>query len=103
MNISLGIICGAVFAIVDVLLMIPLSFEDKTAAMSAAFVNRFAIGFLTATTRLPLPAWASGLMIGLLISLPDAIITKAYLPILITGAIGGAIIGLVVGKWGRSN
>jgi hypothetical protein len=101
MNISLGIICGAVFAIIDVLLMIPLSFEDKTAAMSAAFISRFAIGFLTATTRLPLPGWASGLLIGLLISLPDAIITKAYLPILISGAIGGVIVGLVVGKWGK--
>jgi hypothetical protein len=29
----------------------------------------------------------------LLISIPDAIVTKAYIPILATGVIGGAIIG----------
>jgi hypothetical protein len=32
--------------------------------------------------------------------LPDAIITKAFAPILILGAVGGTIIGLIVGKWG---
>jgi hypothetical protein len=35
-----------------------------------------------------------------LLSLPDAIITKAYAPILILGAVGGLIIGVIVGKWG---
>jgi hypothetical protein len=35
-----------------------------------------------------------------LLSLPDAIITKAYAPILILGAVGGVVIGLIVGKWG---
>ena len=100
-KITLGIICGVVFGIIDVLLMIPLNFEDRTAAMSAAFISRFAIGFFIGTSTLPLPNWVSGLLIGLLISLPDAIITKAYLPILISGAIGGVIIGLIVGKWGN--
>ena len=31
---------------------------------------------------------------------PDAIITKAYAPLLILGAIGGLVIGIIVGKWG---
>jgi len=35
-----------------------------------------------------------------LLSLPDAIITKTYAPILILGAVGGVIIGLIIGKWG---
>ncbi|HEY0459123.1 MAG TPA: hypothetical protein VGC97_08195 [Pyrinomonadaceae bacterium] len=99
-RITLGLICGIIFGIVDVLLMIPLKFEDRTAAMSAAFISRFAIGFFVGVSNLPLPNWASGLIIGLLISLPDAIITKAYLPILISGAIGGVVIGLIIGKWG---
>lgn len=34
-----------------------------------------------------------------LLSLPDAIITKAYAPILLLGATGGTLIGLIVGKW----
>jgi hypothetical protein len=99
-RITLGIICGLVFGVIDVLLMIPLKFEDRVSAMSAAFISRFAIGFFIGASNLPLPNWASGLIIGLLISLPDAIITKAYLPILISGAIGGVVIGLIVGKWG---
>ena len=47
--------------------------------------------------------WAKplqGLIFGILLSLPDAIITKAFAPILILGAVGGLIIGLIVGKWG---
>lgn len=100
-KVLLGLICGLIFGIVDVLLMIPLSFPDKWAAMSAAFISRFTIGLIIGATNLPLPYWANGLIIGLLISLPDAIITKAYLPILISGAIGGVVIGLIVGKWGN--
>jgi len=34
-------------------------------------------------------------------SLPDAIITKAWAPIIGTGIVGGLIIGFVVGRWGR--
>jgi hypothetical protein len=81
--------------------MIPLRFPDKRAALAGAFFNRFAIGFVIGAAHLPLPGWASGLVLGLLLSLPDAIITKAYIPILVLGAIGGAVIGAVVEKWGR--
>ncbi|MDQ6788035.1 MAG: hypothetical protein M3033_14615 [Acidobacteriota bacterium] len=95
----LGVICGIVFGIISVLAMIPLQFEDKTSAMSASFISRFSIGFVIGATNLSLPGWASGLIIGLLISLPDAIITKTFLPILIMGAIGGVVIGLIVGEW----
>jgi hypothetical protein len=48
-----------------------------------------------------MPGWAQGLLIGLLLSLADAIITKTYAPILGLGAIGGLIIGVVVQKWGH--
>lgn len=99
-KILLGLICGLVFGIVDVLLMIPLSFPDKKAAMSAAFISRFSIGFVIGANNLPLPYWASGLIFGILLSLPDAIVTKAYLPIMISGTIGGLIIGLIISKWG---
>jgi len=100
-KITLGIICGFAFGIIDVLLMIPLEFEDRTSAMSAAFVSRFAIGFFIGASNLRLPGWAGGLLIGLIVSIPDAIITKAYLPILITGAVGGVVIGSLVGRWGK--
>ena len=97
---TLGAICGVVFGLVAVATMIPLKFEDKTAAMTGAFINRFAIGFVIGAAHLSLPPWAQGLLFGLLLSLPDAIITKAFVPIVVMGAVGGVIIGIVVGKWG---
>jgi hypothetical protein len=69
--------------------------------MAGAFVNRFAIGFVIGATDLPLAGWLSGLLFGLLLSLPDAIITKAWIPIMALGAVGGLVIGFVVGAWGR--
>jgi hypothetical protein len=78
--------------------MIPLSFSDKRAALLGAFLNRFGIGFVIGAARLPLPSWAQGLIFGILLSLPDAIITTAYAPILILGAIGGTVIGFIVGR-----
>lgn len=96
----LGTICGLVYGVLSAASMLPLSFPDKKAALAGAFLNRFAIGFVIGAARLPVPSWAQGLIFGVLLSLPDAIITKAYAPILILGAVGGGVIGLIVGKWG---
>lgn len=90
-----GLVAGLVFGIVDVLLMIPLPMENKPVAMAGAFINRFAIGFLIPVADIPAAPWLRGLIIGLLLSLPDAIITKAYAPILGIGILGGIIIGIV--------
>jgi hypothetical protein len=65
------------------------------------FVNRFSIGFVIAATDLALPGWLTGLLFGLLLSLTDAIITKAWLPIITLGVIGGVVIGVIVGVWGQ--
>jgi len=91
----LGIVCGIVFGIGDVLLMIPLALPDKRTAMAGAFFDRFAIGLLACVVDMPMPAWAAGLVTGTLISIPSAIVTRKYVPILVIGAAGGAIIGLV--------
>ncbi len=96
----LGTLCGLVYGALSAASMLPLTFPDKTAALTGAFLNRFAIGFVIGAARLPVPNWANGLILGILLSLPDAIITKAYAPILILGAIGGLVIGVIVGKWG---
>jgi hypothetical protein len=98
-RVTLGVLLGLVIGIVDVLLMLPLAFPDKRAAVLGAFCSRFALGFFAATVTLPLPAVASGVLVGILTSVPDAIITKAYAPILITGIVFGAIAGWIVGRW----
>src|SRR5881409_4446116 len=99
-RLSLGLLTGLIYGALSAASMIPLSFPDKRAALLGAFLNRFAIGFVIGAARLPVPSWAQGLILGILLSLPDAIITKAFAPILILGAVGGTIIGLIVGKWG---
>jgi hypothetical protein len=99
-RILLGTICGLVYGVLSAASMLPLTFTDKRAALLGAFLNRFAIGFVIGAARLPLPAWLGGLIFGLLLSLPDAIITKAYAPILIFGILGGLVIGVIVGRWG---
>ncbi|HET6887497.1 MAG TPA: hypothetical protein VFH87_06185 [Candidatus Udaeobacter sp.] len=63
-----------------------MSFPDKTTALLGAFASRFAIGFVIGCVHLPgWPGWLVCLLFGLLISLPDAIITHKYVPILILG------------------
>jgi hypothetical protein len=99
-KILLGIICGIVFGGISIATMIPLKLEDKRTAMVGAFVNRFSIGFVIGATNLPLASWLSGLLFGALLSLPDAIITKAWIPIMTLGVMGGGAIGLVIGARG---
>jgi len=100
-RVLLGAVSGLVFGAIDIGIMFPMSFPDKKAAIIAAFVARFGIGFAVGAARLPWPGWAVGLCFGLLLSVPDAIITKAYGPIIGMGAVGGTIIGVIIGRFGH--
>ena len=81
-------------------MMLPMSFPNKPIALLAAFLNRFAIGLVIGCVVIPgWPGWEVGLLFGLLLSLPAALITKAYLPILAVGIIGGVIIGSIIHGW----
>ena len=94
-NILTGVVAGLALGVIDVLLMLPLSFPDKKAALLGAFINRFACGFVVVYINLPLPFWLRGILVGLVLSLPDAIITKTYIPILATGIIGGLLVSFL--------
>ena len=95
-----GLVSGLVFGLFSVGIMLPMSFPDKAAALLGAFLNRFGIGLVIALVQLPSwPGWMIGLLFGLLLSLPSAIITKAYAPILIIGALGGLVIGGLTHGW----
>ena len=100
-RLMLGVVCGLVFGAIDIGIMLPMTFPDKKAAITAAFIARFGIGFAIGAARLPWPGWLVGLTFGLLLSIPDAIITKSYGPIIGMGALGGTIIGFVVTKFGH--
>lgn len=96
-EISLRLVYGAVSAAS----MLPLSFPDRRAALLGTLLNRFSIGVVIGAVQLSWPCWIVGLSIGVPLSLADAVITKAYVPILVLGAVGGAIIGVVVQRFGR--
>jgi hypothetical protein len=100
-RIALGLLCGLVFGLVDAALMMPMSFPDKRTAITAAFLDRFAIGFLICVVNLPLPGWVSGLIVAMLVSLPSAVVTKAYAPVLGMGIVGGAAIGVIAARFGH--
>jgi amino acid transporter len=94
-----GAVAGVLFGAVSVGLMLPLTFPDKKTALLAAFADRFAIGLVIGCVQCPWPGWAVGLFFGLLLSLPSAIITKTYAPIMIIGGLGGLIIGGLIHGW----
>jgi uncharacterized membrane protein len=103
----LGLIAGVIYGSLAAASMLPMQFPDKRSALTGAFLSRFAIGLLIGAAigspqveRLGAPAWLIGLAVGLLVSAPDAVITKAYAPILAMGAVGGAIIGWIVQRFG---
>jgi len=73
--------------------MLSLSFPDKRAAMLGAFCGRFALGVFAATVRLPQSPMLTGVLVGILTSLPDAVITNAAVPIMVTGVLAGWIVG----------
>jgi hypothetical protein len=104
----LGLLAGLVFGALSAASMLPLAFPDKRAALLGAFLNRLAIGVVIGAAlgspqlvALGMPWWVIGLAAGLLLSAADAVITKAYVPILVIGALGGAVVGWLVGRFGR--
>ncbi|HUW22242.1 MAG TPA: hypothetical protein VMW41_06285 [Candidatus Bathyarchaeia archaeon] len=97
-KVTLGIICGLVFGIFDVLVMIPLKYENnrkRNEAMTAAFIERFMIGFLIPNIEFGIHPALTGLFLGVGLSLPSAIITRAYAPIVGIGIVGSVIIGFI--------
>ena len=97
-SIVLGVVCGLVFGIIDVLIMLPMKVEDKRKRIEAligAFIERFMLGFIIPNINIGLHPIATGAILGFGFSLPTAIIVRAYAPIIGIGIVGGVIIGFV--------
>jgi hypothetical protein len=95
-NLTYGLVSGTVLGAFAIGPMFKMSFADKRAAITAAFIERLSIGVVIGLVELPWPSWAIGLTFGVLLSFPSALITKARVPILVTGAVGGLVIGLIL-------
>ena len=75
-----GSICVVVFGVLVVLMMLPMEFPDKRAALLGAFLNRFGVGFVIGAANLPLPGWATGIIFGLLLGSRTRSSRKLMLP-----------------------
>jgi hypothetical protein len=97
-GVVLGLICGTTFGLIDVLIMLPMKVEDKRKkieALAGAFIERFMLGFIIPNIDISLHPIATGAIIGLGLSLPTALIVRAYIPIISIGILGGIIIGWI--------
>jgi len=97
-TISLGLLLGLGFGVLDVLIMIPLPEKDrrkKREAMAGAFLERFMLGFLIPNVDLGVHYAITGALLGLGLSVPTAIITRVYAPIIGIGIVGGLVIGFI--------
>jgi hypothetical protein len=94
-GIVLGIILGLIYGVLDIIPMFKMNLPDRRAAITGAFINRFSIGFLVPNSLPTIDPILRGLLLGIGLSLPDAIITKAYIPIMALGIVGGLVVGLI--------
>ncbi len=97
-HVGFGVICGLSFGVLDVLVMLPLKYETrrkKYEALSGAFLERFMLGFIIPNLNLGINPMVAGGLMGLGLSVPTAIITRAYVPITAIGVVGGVVIGLL--------
>jgi hypothetical protein len=90
-----GLVFGAISAGSMVKIEAP-SPRQKREAMAAACVDRFLIGFVIGPVAKGLGANAImiGALLGLGLSVPSALIARAYIPILAIGTIGGLAVGV---------
>ena len=107
-RLALGLFAGVFYGALSAASMLPLQFPDKRAALLGAFINRLTIGIMIGAVvgapqvdALRLAPWVIGLATGVILSAADAVITKSYAPILVLGALGGAVIGWLVGRFGQ--
>ena len=97
-NMAFGILSGLSFAALTFLIMLPMKWKskrEKTEAILAATIERFTIGFIVVNVQIFPFAPLNGFVIGIVMSVPSAIITRAYVPVLLVGGLGASLVGFV--------
>jgi hypothetical protein len=94
-----ALLAGLAAAVVATAAMIPLPFPaaaEKRLAMISAFVDRFFLGLVIGPAARGLDAngLVVGAVLGLGLSLPTAMITRSYGPILVLGTLLGLAVGI---------
>ena len=97
-SINLGLICGSAFGVISAGIMVPMKLGDKrqkTESLIAAFLERFMLGFLIPVVCIGLNPIITGAILGLGLSVPTALTTRAWAPVIGIGVVGGVIIGVI--------
>ncbi len=95
--VPLGIVFGAGFAALELTTLARLRWANrryKVEALTAAAIERFMIGLLIPTADLGTPRWLTGVILGITLSLPSALLTKAYQPLIGMGIVAGLVLGI---------
>jgi len=100
-RVLLGTVSGLVFGVIDVAIMLPMSFSRFEGRDHGGFHRAVWDWLRSRAAQLPWPGWAAGLCFGLLLGVPDTLTTKAYAPIIGMGTLGGIVIGLLVHGFGE--
>lgn len=77
-RVLLGILCGILFGAIDASMVLLGKPEKSTTVLLQAFCSRFVLGILAANVTFRLHPALSGAIVGLLISLPEALVMKSY-------------------------
>jgi hypothetical protein len=99
-RVLLGVLLGIAFGVADVLMTVRHGNQPATALLQA-FTSRFALGVFSANASFPWHPVITGILTGVLVSLPDAFALKAYGGIIGSGVVFGALAGLAVKAWAR--
>lgn len=95
---TLGILFGVALASFDVATLARLrwpSRAQKLDALAAAAIERFMLGLLIPTVDLGTARWLAGVILGVGLSLPSALLTRAYQPVIGVGLVAGLLLGIV--------
>lgn len=96
--VPLGIAFGIVLVAIDLTMLARLhwhSREQEVEALAAAAIERFMLGLLIPTADFGTPRWLTGVILGIALSLPSAILTRAYQPIIGFGLVAGLVLGIL--------
>jgi hypothetical protein len=103
-KIYLGVLVGLIIGIIDVIPMIfmNLTWNADLSALSMWIIS----GFLIATSNIKLKDPLKGVVISILMFIPVSFIIAfqypaSVIPVIITTVIFGALLGLIIGKFGK--
>ena len=94
----LGLVCGVIFAVAEagaVLLARWPNAGRERRTLVVSVVSRFSTGLLIPTADLGVALWVTGLLLGIGLAIPVAVVSRTYAAPLGIGAVGGVVVAAI--------